>query len=105
MAQHYAARSAPLKAVLGPTNTGKTHLAIERLCAHSSGMIGIPAAPADLRQAHLRCGDLPEDLFRVLATGLSGTPMLSFEATLTEAQRWDIIAFVLSIRLPSGPVL
>ncbi len=31
-----------IKAVLGPTNTGKTHLAIERLCAHSSGMIGFP---------------------------------------------------------------
>lgn len=33
---------APVKAVLGPTNTGKTHLAIERLCAHSSGAIGFP---------------------------------------------------------------
>jgi ATP-dependent RNA helicase SUPV3L1/SUV3 len=31
-----------LVAVLGPTNTGKTHLAIERMCAHSSGMIGFP---------------------------------------------------------------
>ncbi|WP_076070209.1 helicase-related protein [Sphingomonas montana] len=31
-----------LLAVLGPTNTGKTHLAIERMCAHSSGMIGFP---------------------------------------------------------------
>ncbi|MEO7248460.1 MAG: helicase-related protein, partial [Novosphingobium sp.] len=31
-----------LVAVLGPTNTGKTHLAIERLCAHSSGAIGFP---------------------------------------------------------------
>ncbi|MGN6356738.1 MAG: helicase-related protein [Novosphingobium sp.] len=31
-----------VRAVLGPTNTGKTHLAIERLCAHSSGMIGFP---------------------------------------------------------------
>jgi ATP-dependent RNA helicase SUPV3L1/SUV3 len=29
-------------AVLGPTNTGKTHLAIERLLGHSSGMIGLP---------------------------------------------------------------
>ncbi|MDB5367386.1 MAG: helicase, partial [Rhodospirillales bacterium] len=29
-------------AILGPTNTGKTHLAIERMCAHSSGMIGFP---------------------------------------------------------------
>jgi ATP-dependent RNA helicase SUPV3L1/SUV3 len=28
--------------VLGPTNTGKTHLAIERMLAHSSGMIGLP---------------------------------------------------------------
>ncbi len=31
-----------VKAVLGPTNTGKTHLAVERLCAHSSGQIGFP---------------------------------------------------------------
>ena len=29
-------------AVLGPTNTGKTHLAIERMVAHESGMIGLP---------------------------------------------------------------
>jgi ATP-dependent RNA helicase SUPV3L1/SUV3 len=28
--------------VLGPTNTGKTHLAIERMLAHSSGLIGLP---------------------------------------------------------------
>lgn len=32
----------PVIAVLGPTNTGKTHLAVERMCAHSSGMIGFP---------------------------------------------------------------
>ncbi|WP_374611684.1 helicase-related protein [Sphingorhabdus sp.] len=31
-----------VKAVLGPTNTGKTHLAVERLCAHSSGVMGFP---------------------------------------------------------------
>jgi len=31
-----------VKAVLGPTNTGKTHLAIERMLAHSSGVIGFP---------------------------------------------------------------
>jgi ATP-dependent RNA helicase SUPV3L1/SUV3 len=34
--------AARVKAVLGPTNTGKTHLAIERLLAHSSGIIGFP---------------------------------------------------------------
>ncbi|MEJ0046837.1 MAG: helicase-related protein [Rhodospirillales bacterium] len=31
-----------VRAVLGPTNTGKTHLAITRLLAHASGMIGFP---------------------------------------------------------------
>ena len=31
-----------VRAVLGPTNTGKTHLAIERLAAHASGIIGFP---------------------------------------------------------------
>src|SRR5204863_395441 len=36
-------RSAPrLVAVLGPTNTGKTHLAIERMLDHQTGMIGFP---------------------------------------------------------------
>ncbi|HEX8124960.1 MAG TPA: helicase-related protein [Allosphingosinicella sp.] len=33
---------APVTAVLGPTNTGKTYLAVERMAAHSSGMIGFP---------------------------------------------------------------
>ncbi len=29
-------------AVLGPTNTGKTHFALERMLGHASGMIGFP---------------------------------------------------------------
>src|SRR5512140_3925082 len=29
-------------ALLGPTNTGKTHRAIERMLEHASGMIGLP---------------------------------------------------------------
>ncbi|MDF2997708.1 MAG: helicase domain protein, partial [Xanthobacteraceae bacterium] len=35
-------RSRGVTAVLGPTNTGKTHLAIERMLGHSSGLIGLP---------------------------------------------------------------
>jgi ATP-dependent RNA helicase SUPV3L1/SUV3 len=35
-------RGAGVTAVLGPTNTGKTHLALERMLAHSSGLIGLP---------------------------------------------------------------
>jgi len=36
------AAPARLTAVLGPTNTGKTHLAVERMLGHASGMIGLP---------------------------------------------------------------
>lgn len=41
---HSQLRTQPrrLTAVLGPTNTGKTHLAIERMMGHGSGMIGLP---------------------------------------------------------------
>ena len=31
-----------VKALLGPTNTGKTYYAMERMLAHRSGIIGFP---------------------------------------------------------------
>ena len=34
--------NARVAAVLGPTNTGKTHYAIERMLAHRTGVIGLP---------------------------------------------------------------
>lgn len=34
--------NARVTAVLGPTNTGKTHYAIERMLAHRTGVIGLP---------------------------------------------------------------
>lgn len=34
--------NAQVTAVLGPTNTGKTHYAIERMLAHRTGIIGLP---------------------------------------------------------------
>ncbi|WP_297972281.1 helicase-related protein, partial [uncultured Amaricoccus sp.] len=34
--------AARVSAVLGPTNTGKTHYAIERMLAHRTGVIGLP---------------------------------------------------------------
>jgi len=42
MASDLEARIRHVTAVLGPTNTGKTHLAIERMLGHESGMIGLP---------------------------------------------------------------
>ncbi len=37
-----ASHASRVVAVLGPTNTGKTHLAVERMLGHASGMIGLP---------------------------------------------------------------
>ncbi|HIP80197.1 MAG TPA: disulfide oxidoreductase, partial [Kiloniellaceae bacterium] len=37
-----AREKAKITAVLGPTNTGKTYLAIDRMLGHPSGMIGFP---------------------------------------------------------------
>ncbi len=42
MGSDFETRSRNVTAVLGPTNTGKTHLAIERMLGHQSGMIGLP---------------------------------------------------------------
>ena len=41
MARHDA-ENAAVTALLGPTNTGKTHLAVERMLAHRTGMMGFP---------------------------------------------------------------
>jgi ATP-dependent RNA helicase SUPV3L1/SUV3 len=49
-------RGAGVTAVLGPTNTGKTHLAIERMLAHSSGMIGLPLRLL-AREVYNKCVD------------------------------------------------
>jgi hypothetical protein len=34
----------------------------------------------------------------VLVTGLNGTPMPSFLESTTESERWDLVAYLLSIR-------
>jgi ATP-dependent RNA helicase SUPV3L1/SUV3 len=50
------ARGAGVTAVLGPTNTGKTYLAIERMLAHSSGVIGLPLRLL-AREVYNKCVD------------------------------------------------
>ena len=41
-----------ITAVLGPTNTGKTFLAIETMLSFDSGMIGFPLAIALAREVY-----------------------------------------------------
>ncbi len=50
----------PVTAILGPTNTGKTHYAVERMIAHGKGMIGLPLrllAREIYDRVRLRTGD------------------------------------------------
>ncbi|HEY1632318.1 MAG TPA: helicase-related protein [Rhizomicrobium sp.] len=42
MTSKHPVSSGRVAAILGPTNTGKTHYAIERMLAHRTGMIGFP---------------------------------------------------------------
>ena len=52
----------------------------------------------DLRQPYVRSGRRLEDVYRVLATGLDGTPMPSFAEGTTEEQRWELVAFIEQLR-------
>ena len=58
----------------------------------------LPIRPADFAKPRdFKCGERPADVFRTLVNGMDGTPMPSFSDELTDAQRWDLVQFVLSI--------
>ncbi len=53
--------------------------------------------PADLSMPWtFRGGDRPEDIFRSISTGLTGTPMAGFADGLTVEQRWQIVGWILA---------
>ena len=59
---------ARVTAVLGPTNTGKTHYAIERMLAHRTGVIGLPLRLL-AREVYDRCVALRGPSVVALVTG------------------------------------
>jgi cytochrome c oxidase cbb3-type subunit 2 len=59
---------------------------------------GQPPTPSDLRQEKLRSGRDLEAIYRVLLTGIEGTPMPSFADGFTEEQRWELVAFIAQLR-------
>jgi mono/diheme cytochrome c family protein len=58
---------------------------------------GRPIKPADLRQP-LRSGPDPEDVYRTIMTGITGTPMLGFAGALSDGQVWQLAVYVLNLR-------
>jgi mono/diheme cytochrome c family protein len=49
----------------------------------------------------LKCGDRPEDVYRVFMTGLNGSPMPSFADSLTPEDAWSLVHYLRS--LSGGP--
>jgi ATP-dependent RNA helicase SUPV3L1/SUV3 len=90
------ARGAGVTAVLGPTNTGKTHLAIERMLAHSSGMIGLPLRLL-AREVYNKCVDRVGAASVALITGEEKIkpPHARFWVSTVEAMPRDLdVAFM-----------
>jgi mono/diheme cytochrome c family protein len=58
----------------------------------------LPIRATDLTQPNrFKNGARPEDIYRTLMTGLSGTPMPSYADALEPEQAWDIAFYVLSL--------
>lgn len=56
---------------------------------------GLPSAPYDFTSStHFKCGESDQDLYKVLMTGLDGSPMASFSNSLKPEQAWDVVHYV-----------
>ncbi len=53
--------------------------------------------PFDFTSGTLKMGSGAKDIYRTFVTGLDGTPMPSYEESLSEKQRWDIVSYCLSL--------
>jgi cytochrome c oxidase cbb3-type subunit 2 len=65
---------------------------------------GFPIRPANLTTGQFKSGADVKDIFRTVTTGLSGTPMPSFGDTVSEADRWALAYYVLSLSAYKDPL-
>lgn len=65
---------------------------------------GFPIPPADLTTGQFKSGPSVRDIFRTMTTGLSGTPMPSFQATVSEEDRWALSYYVLTLSAYKDPL-
>lgn len=54
--------------------------------------------PADLTRTHIKMGASVNEIYRTIIAGVAGTPMPSFKETISDADIWDLSAFVLYLR-------
>ena len=53
--------------------------------------------PFDFSSGPLKGGTSREDIYKTFVTGLDGTPMPSYQESLSKLQRWDIVSFCLEL--------
>ena len=80
-------------------------------CASCHGVTGLgdgpagkaikPAPPAIGSAAHMH-GVSPALAYRVISVGIAGTPMAGFGGSLTSEQRWNVVAYLTSLRATSA---
>jgi cytochrome c oxidase cbb3-type subunit 2 len=61
---------------------------------------GYPVPPYDFGSGtRFKCGESNQDLYRILMTGLDGTPMPSSASGLTPAQTWDLVHYLRALQM------
>jgi cytochrome c oxidase cbb3-type subunit I/II len=65
---------------------------------------GFPVRPANLTGGQFKSGPAVDDIFRTISTGLSGTPMPSYRDSLSEADRWALAYYILSLSAFTDPL-
>src|SRR5688572_25517955 len=98
---------AKLELPKGPLDLVEGKAIYERSCASCHGATGggdgaagrgmNPAPPAIGTLDHMR-GVSPALTYRVVSVGIAGTPMAGYAGTLTPEQRWNVVAYVTSLR-------
>src|SRR5262245_2312456 len=63
-----------------------------------------PIRPTDFTRGQSKAGGDVRDIYRTMTTGLDGTPMPSFADSMSDAERWAISAYVLSLSAFRDPL-
>ncbi|HUQ45946.1 MAG TPA: FTR1 family protein [Gemmatimonadaceae bacterium] len=90
-----------------PIDLAEGRAIFQQSCASCHGATGrgdgaagaqmMPRPPAIGTVAHMR-GVTPAMMFRITSVGISGTPMAGFAGALSAEQRWNVVAYVNSLR-------
>jgi high-affinity iron transporter len=90
-----------------PLDLAEGRRIFDQSCATCHGVAGLGDGPTGARltprppaigTAALMNGVTPAMMFRITSIGIAGTPMAGFAGTLTPEQRWNVVAYVNSLR-------